>query len=162
MRILQARILECVPMPSSRDLPNPGIKPRSPLFQVDSLHLSHQVNPRILEWVTNPFLLQENFLTQELNQGLLHCRQILYQLGYQGSPCFHLYLVFTLFWLITETIFYLLNTWQSMKHYHIHLLFHLCLRKAPQPASCWCWRPNTLLFLISSSQKLGAISGWSC
>ena len=23
---------------------------------------------------------------QELNQGLLHCRQILYQLGYQGSP----------------------------------------------------------------------------
>ena len=25
------------------------------------------------------------FLTQELNQGLLHCRQILYQLSYQGS-----------------------------------------------------------------------------
>ena len=29
--ILQARILEWVAMPSSRDLPNPGIKPRSPL-----------------------------------------------------------------------------------------------------------------------------------
>ena len=26
------------------------------------------------------------FLTQESNQGLLHCRQILYQLSYQGSP----------------------------------------------------------------------------
>ena len=26
-------------------------------------------------------LLQGNFLTQELNQGLLHCRQILYQLS---------------------------------------------------------------------------------
>ena len=26
------------------------------------------------------------FLTQELNQGLLHCRRILYQLSYQGSP----------------------------------------------------------------------------
>ena len=26
------------------------------------------------------------FLTQELNQGLLHCRQILYPLSYQGSP----------------------------------------------------------------------------
>ena len=30
-------------------------------------------------------LLQEIFLTQELNRGLLHCRQILYQLSYQGS-----------------------------------------------------------------------------
>ena len=31
-------------------------------------------------------LLQGIFLTQELNRGLLHCRQILYQLSYQGSP----------------------------------------------------------------------------
>ena len=30
-------------------------------------------------------LLQRIFPTQELNQGLLHCRQILYQLSYQGS-----------------------------------------------------------------------------
>ena len=30
-------------------------------------------------------LLQDIFLTQELNQGLLHCRQILYQQSYQGS-----------------------------------------------------------------------------
>ena len=31
-------------------------------------------------------LLEGIFLTQELNQGLLHCRRTLYQLGYQGSP----------------------------------------------------------------------------
>ena len=31
-------------------------------------------------------LLQGIFLTQESNQGLLHCRQILYQLSYQESP----------------------------------------------------------------------------
>ena len=31
-------------------------------------------------------LLQGVFLTQESNWGLLHCRQILYQLSYQGSP----------------------------------------------------------------------------
>ena len=31
-------------------------------------------------------LLQGIFQTQELNQGLLHCRRILYQLSYQGSP----------------------------------------------------------------------------
>ena len=32
------------------------------------------------------FLLQGNFPTQELNPSLLHCRQILYQLSYEGSP----------------------------------------------------------------------------
>ena len=30
-------------------------------------------------------LLQQIFLTQEFNGGLLHCRRILYQLSYQGS-----------------------------------------------------------------------------
>ena len=30
-------------------------------------------------------LLQQVFLTQESNWGLLHCRWILYQLSYQGS-----------------------------------------------------------------------------
>ena len=32
------------------------------------------------------FLLQGIFSTQGLNSGLLHCRQILYHLSYQGSP----------------------------------------------------------------------------
>ena len=31
-------------------------------------------------------LLQQIFPTQKSNQGLLHCRRILYQLRYQGSP----------------------------------------------------------------------------
>ena len=31
-------------------------------------------------------LLQWIFPTQELNWGVLHCRWILYQLSYQGSP----------------------------------------------------------------------------
>ena len=39
---------------------------------------------RILESVAIP-LLQWIFPTQGSNQGLLHCRQILYQLSYQGS-----------------------------------------------------------------------------
>ena len=34
-------------------------------------------------------LLQEIFPTQESNQSLLHCRQILYQLSYQGSHSFY-------------------------------------------------------------------------
>ena len=32
------------------------------------------------------FILQGIFLTQELNLGLLHCRQILYHLSHQGRP----------------------------------------------------------------------------
>ena len=35
--ILQARILEWVAISFSRDLPNPGIKARSPTLQADSL-----------------------------------------------------------------------------------------------------------------------------
>ena len=35
--ILQARILEWVAFPFSRGLPNPGIKPGSPVWQADSL-----------------------------------------------------------------------------------------------------------------------------
>ena len=36
--------------------------------------------------VSSLSLLQGIFLTQESNQGLPHCRWILYQLSYQGSP----------------------------------------------------------------------------
>ena len=32
------------------------------------------------------FLLQEIFPTQESNPGLLNCRQMIYQLSYEGSP----------------------------------------------------------------------------
>ena len=36
--------------------------------------------------VGSPSLLQQIFPTQDSNWGLLHCRQILYQLSYQESP----------------------------------------------------------------------------
>ena len=32
------------------------------------------------------FLLQGIFPTQRWNPGLLHCRQVLYRLGYEGGP----------------------------------------------------------------------------
>ena len=35
------------------------------------------------------FLLQGIFPTQGLNPGLLHCRQMLYPLSYQGNPIMH-------------------------------------------------------------------------
>ena len=118
------------------NLPNPGIEPRSPTLQADSLpaepqgkpknagdrkstrlnstslqrptvwkwkwrslghvrlcdHMDHTVHgilqPRILEWVAFPFS-RGIFPTQGLNPGLPHCRQILYQLSYEGSPSGH-------------------------------------------------------------------------
>ena len=82
--ILQARILEWVAVPFSRDLSNPGTEPRSPTLQVDSLTAGLQGKPKNTV-VGSLSLFQQIFPTQELNQGLLHCRQILYQLSYQGQ-----------------------------------------------------------------------------
>ena len=43
--IHQARILEWVAFPFSRDLPNPGIEPTSPALQVDYLPAEPQGKP---------------------------------------------------------------------------------------------------------------------
>ena len=53
MGILQARILEWVAMPSSRQ----GIFPTRSLLHCRQIlyHVSHHGNPRILEWVAYPF-----------------------------------------------------------------------------------------------------------
>ena len=72
------------PFPSPGDLPNPGIEPRTPTLQVASLPAEPQGKPKNTG-VGSLSLLQEIFLTQELNRSFLHCRQILYQLSYEGS-----------------------------------------------------------------------------
>ena len=45
--VLQARILEWVAVPSPGCLPNPGIKPRSPALQVDSLPAEPPGKPEV-------------------------------------------------------------------------------------------------------------------
>ena len=82
--ILQARILEWVATPSSRGSSQPRDQTQSPTLQVDSLP-SEPLGKFMNTGVGNLSLLQGIFPTQELNWGLLHCRQILYQLIYQGS-----------------------------------------------------------------------------
>ena len=72
-------------IPSSVDLPNPGIKPESPALQMDSLPAEPQGKPKNTG-MGSLSLLQQIFPTQESNQSLLHCRQILYQLSYERSP----------------------------------------------------------------------------
>ena len=79
--ILQARILEWVAFPFSRGSSQP---PRSPALQADSLPADPQGKPKNTG-VASLSLLQQIFLTQESNWGLLYCRWILYQLSYQGQ-----------------------------------------------------------------------------
>ena len=66
-----------LPSPPPGDLPNPWIEHRSPALQVDSLPSELPGKPKN----TGLSVLQGIFLTQGSNQGLLHCRQILYQLS---------------------------------------------------------------------------------
>ena len=73
-----------LPCPPPGDLPNPGIEPRSLTLQADSV-LSQPPGKPMNTGVGGLSLLQGIFATQQLNQGLLHCRRILYQLSYQGS-----------------------------------------------------------------------------
>ena len=61
--ILQAGILEWVTFPSPGDLPNPGIEPRSPALQADSLPAEPKGSPRILEWVACPFSKGSSWLS---------------------------------------------------------------------------------------------------
>ena len=85
MEFSRPEYLSGYPFPSPEDLPNPGIKPRSPVLQADSLPAEAQGKLKNTG-VSSLSLLQWIFLTQESNWGLLHCRQILYQLSYQESP----------------------------------------------------------------------------
>ena len=91
-----------LPFPPPEDLPDPGIEPGSLILQAHSLPSELQGRSSWIHWIHDPdlpwihgvvatevgslSLLQKISLTQELNQGLLHCRGILYQLSYQGSP----------------------------------------------------------------------------
>ena len=82
---LQAGILECIAFPFSREASQPR----------DQTQVSHIAGGFITSWATKKpkntgvgslSLLQQVFPTQESIRGLLHHRQILYQLSYGGSP----------------------------------------------------------------------------
>ena len=71
--------------PPPGDLPNPGIKPRSPAFQADSLLSESPGKPKNTR-VSSLSFFQRIFPTWELYWGFPHCRWILYQLSYRESP----------------------------------------------------------------------------
>ena len=75
-----------MPCPIPGDLPNPGMEPnaRSLALQADSL-TSEPPGKLKNTGAGSLSLLQGIFLTQVSKWGLLHCRQILYQLSYQAT-----------------------------------------------------------------------------
>ena len=83
--ILQARILEWVVFPFSRGSSQPRDQTQVSHLQEDSLPAEPQGKPKNIGG-SSLSLLQWIFPIQESNRGLLHCRRILYQLSYQGSP----------------------------------------------------------------------------
>ena len=79
-----------LPCPPPGDLPNPGMEPRSPTWQADSLLAEPPRKPKNTG-VGSLSLLQGNFPTQESNWGLLHCRWVSYKLSYPGSPDLYIF-----------------------------------------------------------------------
>ena len=81
--ILQARILEWVAIPFSRGSSQHRNQTQVSHIAGDSLPAKPQGKPKNTE-VGSLSLLQWISPTQGSNQGLLHCRRILYQLSYEG------------------------------------------------------------------------------
>ena len=84
-RILQATILEWVDFPFSRGSSQPRDQTQVSHIAGGFLPAEPQGKPKNTG-VGSLSLLQQIFLSQESNQGLLHCRWIFNQLNYEGSP----------------------------------------------------------------------------
>ena len=76
---------QCSGLPCSPpgDLPNLRVKPRCLSLKVDYLLSEPPKKPKN-SWVSYPF--SRGFLDTGVKPDLLHCRWILYQQSYQGSP----------------------------------------------------------------------------
>ena len=156
--ILQARIPECVAFPFSRGLPNPGIKPRSPTLQADSLPAEPSEKPKNTA-VGSLSLFQQIFPTQESNQRLLHCRWILFQLSYQGSLINVVGIVFSKMssgpWSVVLLSFDSMNFWVQQLAFHFGGDIPTCSRPLYPQKLDWCSSP--WIFIAFFSMKLGHI-----
>ena len=103
-----------LPFPSPGDLPNPGMKPRSPTLQAYALTSAPPGKPI---GVGSLSLLQGIFMTQESNQGLLHCTWILYQLSYEGSLYWYEWYLLLYLNINYHIITYLLKLFWSKDHH---------------------------------------------
>ena len=97
-------------------------------------------------WSGSLSLLQGIFPAQELNQGLLHCRWILSQLSYQGSP--YMYIIthicvwqFSKLSKIKLNIRILVKSWviKSLMFPHTISLVTQMVKNLPAMQETWVW-----------------------
>ena len=72
-----------LPCPPAGDLPSPGIQPRSPALQADSLPAESSGKPK--NTGMGSLSLLWNFPTQELNRGVLHWQADSLPMSYLGN-----------------------------------------------------------------------------
>ena len=87
MKFSRPEYWEWVAFPFSRGSSQARDQTQVSPLQADSLLAEPQRKPKNTGVGSLP-LLQGIFPTQESNCGLLHCRQFLYQLSYEGSPLY--------------------------------------------------------------------------
>ena len=139
MKVAQSCLTLCNPMDcivhwsgksflSTRDLPNPGLEPRAPTLQADSLSAEPQGKPKNTG-VGSLSLTLRIFPTQELNWFLPHYRQILYQLSYQFSLS-RVHFFATTWTAARQASLSITNSWSLLKLMSIELVMssnHLIL-----------------------------------
>ena len=108
--------------PFSRGSSQPRNQAGVSALPMDSLPAEPQGKPKNTG-VGSLSLLQQIFLTQESNQGLLHCKQILYQLSYEGSPICIFYHIKKKNDLVNSTMFI---KFELQKFRVITKISHLC------------------------------------
>ena len=84
--IFQARILSGLPFPSPGDLPNPGVEPRSPILQADSLLTELQGKPRHIAFVSLIRHILIKLTKTKHKERLLKAAREKQQVTYKGNP----------------------------------------------------------------------------
>ena len=122
-------------MPFSRGSSQPSF----PALQVASLPSEPPGMPKSTG-VGSLSLLQGIFLAQGLNQGLLHCRWILYQLSHQGSPSISTSISVSTYVFVSSVSVYL----------YMYLCVYVCLHLFLYLYVCCCWVANSCLTLFDA------------
>ena len=141
--ILQARTLEWGAMPSSRGSSQPR----------DQTQVTHTAGGFFTDWAMREAqevdweilsLLQTIFPTQESNRGLLHYRQILYQLSYQGSWQMILVRTYKLSLSLSIYIYIYIHKYTYTFHTYIHIYMCVCVCIYIYETCCFLVAPHGL------------------
>ena len=112
--IFQARILEWLPCPPSGDLPDPRIKPKSPILQVDPLLPTYKGSPRY-----TPYMCIILFFTYTMHIAIFFV--LLFSLKYVTDSFSCLQEVDSLFLIVAGYFI----VWLYPNLYHLLIYYHI-------------------------------------